>query len=63
MGCHPGLDTPEMMAIKTSPGDPNIRMAVHRNAVTNALMSKGVKEIIKKRNIKLMSYGDLRKAK
>jgi len=63
VGCHPGLDTPEMMAIKTSPGDPNIRMAIHRNAVTNALMSKAVKEIIKKRNIKLMSYGDLRKAK
>jgi hypothetical protein len=63
IGCHPGLDTPEMMAIKTSPGDPNIRMAIHRNAVTNALISKTVKEIIKKRNIKLMSYGDLKKAK
>jgi predicted glycoside hydrolase/deacetylase ChbG (UPF0249 family) len=63
VGCHPGLDTPEMMAIKTAPGDPNIRMAVHRNAVTNALTSKTVKEIIKKRNIKLISYGHLRKAK
>ena len=34
-------------------------MAIHRNAVTNALTSKTVKEIIKKRNIKLISYGDL----
>ena len=60
VGCHPGLDTLEMRAIKTSPGDPNIRMAIHRAAVTRALTSKKVKQIIKKRNIKLLSYRDIR---
>lgn len=61
IGCHPGLDTPEMRAISTRYDDPNIRMSVHRAAVTKALTSKKVKEIIRKRNIKLISYRDLKK--
>ncbi len=57
--CHPGLNTPEMRAITSPAGDPDIRMSIYREAVTKALTSEKVKQIIKDRNIKLVSHRDL----
>ncbi len=57
--CHPCLNTPETRAITSPAGDPDIRMAIHRDAVTKALISERVKQIIKKRDIKLVSHRDL----
>lgn len=52
---HPGLDTPEMRAI----GHKGYwEVATHRDAVTKAFTSDNVKEVIKKRGIQLVSYGD-----
>lgn len=53
---HPGLDTPEMRAMGHK-GYWNV--ATHRDAVTKAFTSQKVKEVIKKRKIKLISYRDL----
>ena len=53
---HPGLDTPEMRAMGHK-GYWNV--AAHRDAVTKAFTSRKVKEVIKKRKIKLISYSDL----
>lgn len=50
---HPGLDTPEMQA-HGHPGYEHV--AEHRSAVTFAFTSKKVKQVIKERNIKLISY-------
>ncbi len=50
---HPGMDTEEMRAI----GHEGYRnVASHRDAVTKAFCSAKVKDTIKKRNIKLISY-------
>jgi len=57
---HPGLDTPEMQAMGHE-GYSNV--GADRNGVTYAFTSKKVKEVIKRRGIKLLSYGDLKKAK
>ncbi|MDH5685202.1 MAG: polysaccharide deacetylase family protein [Hadesarchaea archaeon] len=59
---HPGLDTPEMRAMKTvglgEPGELK-HVAAHRAAETKALTSKRIKQIIKNRKIKLISYRDI----
>ncbi len=53
---HPGLDTPEMRAIGC---DGYWNVAADRDGVTKAFTSEKVKAVIKKHNIKLISYGDL----
>ncbi len=52
---HPGLDTDEMRAIGHE-GYWNV--AAHREGVTRSFTSEKVKEVIKARNIQLVSYGD-----
>lgn len=53
---HPGLDTPEMRAI----GHEGYRnVAADRDGVTKAFTSDKVKEVIRKRGIKLASYADI----
>jgi predicted glycoside hydrolase/deacetylase ChbG (UPF0249 family) len=53
---HPGLDTPEMQAYGHT-GYENV--ATDRDMVTKTYTNKKVKQIIKQRNIKLISYKDL----
>ncbi len=53
---HPGLDTPEMQAIGHL-GYENV--AADRDGVTRAFTSPRVKEVIRRRGIQLISYGDL----
>lgn len=55
---HPGLDTPEMQAM-SHPGNENV--AKDRGDVTKAFTSEKVKEVVKRRCIKLISYGDVKK--
>ena len=52
---HPGLDTPEMCAIGHR-GYENV--AEDRAGVTAAFTSERVKEVIRRRNIQLVSYGE-----
>ncbi len=55
---HPGLDTPEMQAM----GHKGYKfVADDRDGVTYAFTSEKIKEVIKRRDIKLISYGDLKK--
>lgn len=55
---HPGMDTPEMRAI----GHLRSRhVAIQRDGVTKAFTSEWVKDVIKKRNIELLSYGEVLK--
>ena len=53
---HPGLDTPEMRAIGHK-GYENV--AADREGVTQAFTSDKVKEVIRRRGIQLVSYGDV----
>jgi predicted glycoside hydrolase/deacetylase ChbG (UPF0249 family) len=53
---HPGLDTPEMRSIG-HPGYENV--AADRDGVTRAFTSPKVQEVIRRRRIQLISYGDL----
>jgi predicted glycoside hydrolase/deacetylase ChbG (UPF0249 family) len=53
---HPGLDTPEMRAIGHQ-GYENV--AADRAGVTEAFTSEKVTEAIRRRNIQLVSYGDV----
>jgi chitin disaccharide deacetylase len=53
---HPGLDTPEMRAIGHKGYE---HVAADRDGVTRAFTSEKVKDIIKRRGIKLISYADL----
>ncbi len=55
---HPGYDTPEMRAIWHT-GYENV--AADRDGVTKVFTSSIVKDVILKRNIKLVSYRDLAK--
>jgi len=59
IGVHPGLDTPEMEAME--PTDPRElkHVGAHRAAETVSLVSERVKQIIKNRGIKLISYRDI----
>jgi predicted glycoside hydrolase/deacetylase ChbG (UPF0249 family) len=53
---HPGLDTPEMQAM----GHKGYwEVASHRNGVTKSFTSPKVKDVIKRRNIQLVSYHDM----
>ena len=53
---HPGLDTAEMQAM----GHKGYwEVASHRDGVTKAFCSPKVKEVIKRRGIQLVSYGDM----
>ena len=55
---HPGMDTPEMRAI----GHIRSRhVAIQRDGVTKAFTSEDVKDVIRKKGIKLVSYGDMLK--
>jgi len=54
---HPGLDTPEMREVWHI-GDEDV--AFSRDAVTKAFTSDKVKQVIKRRNIKLVGYKDLK---
>ena len=56
--CHPALNNEETQGIEGSVYDADSRMAIHRQTVTNALTSDRIKDIIKQRNIKLVSYSD-----
>jgi len=53
---HPGLDTPEMRAIGHK-GYENV--AADRAGVTHALTSEKVREFLRRRRIKLVSYADV----
>ena len=53
---HPGLDTPELKAIHHI-GYENV--AADRQAVTDIWIDGEIKEIIRKKNIRLISYKDL----
>ena len=55
---HPGKDTPEMRSIGHKGYE---HVANDREGVTRAFTSVQVKEVMMRRNIKLMSYGDFRK--
>lgn len=55
---HPGIDTPELRAIHHI-GYENV--AVDRQGVTDAWTDPGVKEVIRKKGIQLISYKDLLK--
>jgi predicted glycoside hydrolase/deacetylase ChbG (UPF0249 family) len=55
---HPGLDTPELKAIHHI-GYENV--ATDRQGVTDLFTDASVKEAIKKKGIKLISYADLKK--
>ncbi len=53
---HPGLDTPEMQVM----GHKGYwEVASHRDGVTKTFTSPRVKEVIKRRNIQLVSYRDM----
>jgi len=55
---HPGMDTPEMQAMGHS-GYENV--GKDRGDVTDTFTSEKVKEVVKRRGIKLISYGDVKK--
>jgi predicted glycoside hydrolase/deacetylase ChbG (UPF0249 family) len=57
--CHPALNNPETQAIEGSEYDANIRMAIHREVVTNAVTSDRIKQIVQDRHIKLIRYSDI----
>ncbi len=55
---HPGMDTPEMRAI----GHFKSRhIALQRDGVTKAFTSEWVKDVIRQKGIKLVSYGEILK--
>jgi predicted glycoside hydrolase/deacetylase ChbG (UPF0249 family) len=54
---HPGMDTPEMRNV-WHVGDEDV--AFQRDGVTKAFTSEKVKEVIRKRSIKLMNYINLK---
>jgi predicted glycoside hydrolase/deacetylase ChbG (UPF0249 family) len=56
--CHPAFSNEETLGIEGSENDADIRMATHRQATTNAVTSERIKNIIRQRNIKLISYSD-----
>ena len=55
---HPGLDTPEMRAIGHTGYE---HVAADRAGVTAAFTSREVKDVIRRRGIELVSYGDLKR--
>ena len=57
---HPGLDTPEMQAISHT-GSNDVHK--ERAAVTDAFSSEKVKQVVRRRGIKLVGYADALKIK
>lgn len=57
---HPGLDTPEERAIVDLNPDGLKEVYKYRSAEVKAITSPRVKKVIARRNIKLLSYRDLR---
>ncbi|NPV83050.1 MAG: ChbG/HpnK family deacetylase, partial [Candidatus Aminicenantes bacterium] len=57
---HPGLDTPEERAIVDLNPDGLKDVYKYRSAEVKAITSPRVKKVIARRNIKLLSYRDLR---
>lgn len=57
---HPGLDTPEERAIVDLSPDGLKNVYKYRSAEVRAITSPKVKKVIARRNIKLLSYRDLR---
>ena len=55
---HPAYNTPEMRAIYHRGYE---QVALDRQGVTEAWTNEQVKEIIKRRGIRLVSYGDVKK--
>jgi hypothetical protein len=53
---HPGIDTPELRAIHHKGYE---EVAVDRQGVTDTWTSQRVKDAVKKKGIRLISYGDL----
>jgi hypothetical protein len=53
---HPAFDTPEMRNIAHKGYE---TVAADRAGVTHAFLSPKVKEVLKRRDIKLISYADL----
>lgn len=58
--CHPALNTAETRAIHgvDTEYDANIHMARHRGIVTELMKSKRIKRLLKKKQIRLISYAD-----
>ncbi len=54
---HPGADDPEMRAMGVMPWYPNV--AADRDGVTRLFTSPRIREIVARRGIRLVSYGDL----
>jgi chitin disaccharide deacetylase len=54
---HPGLDTPELRAIHHKGYD---NVALDRQGVTDVWTNPKVKDVIKKKEIRLISYKDLK---
>ncbi len=57
---HPGLDVPEMQAMGHKGYED---VSVDREGVTRAMCSHKVKQVIARKGIKLMSYGDVRRGR
>jgi predicted glycoside hydrolase/deacetylase ChbG (UPF0249 family) len=53
---HPGFDVPEMQALGIAPWYPNV--AADRDGITRLFTSQRIREIIQRRGIELLSYGD-----
>jgi len=53
---HPGINTPEMKAINSPAFEADKHMAEHRAAITEALTNKKVRNVIEKRNIKIITH-------
>jgi predicted glycoside hydrolase/deacetylase ChbG (UPF0249 family) len=56
---HPGLDVAEMRALGHKGYE---HVAVDREGVTRALCSRRVRQLVERRGIQLLSYGDVQKA-
>lgn len=58
--CHPGLDTPETQGITSVDKHlSNEFMAEYRAAVTEALTSERLRDLVRQEGIQLVSYGDI----
>lgn len=53
---HPALLNDETKAIKGAGMDPDVRMGIHRQNVTNAVISERIMALIDERKIKLISF-------
>lgn len=58
---HPMLNNDEGKSIKGTGMDPDVRVGLHRQKVTEAVMSKRIKAIIENRKIELIGHSDINK--